>query len=392
MMHMVELNYPNYESAWRQVPPSKAGKDKDHFFDDFVLRRKSVPLILDSNPSGALVSLDERDLGKTPRFIKSVPLGQHTAVFRFTGYATTRVPIDLSRQEYKIIKPTLESIMGAVVIMTKPGGAKVTVDGEPKGVSDSQTGRLRLTDVVEGRHVVVAEKEGFEEMKHSFLLKRNENMTVTMPELLSKPGSLTVTSEPPAANVYRGRFLAGRTPAELKRLPSGQIVLRIEKEGFEPQTKPVRVLPGINKVVHFDLVSNFGSVTLSTSPPGCNIIVDGSLKGESKSGAAPGISKPFEITQLTGGLHTIIVEKAGYERVTKQVLVQKGKNTALKPVTLNKLWLPTHRLLLKGATKASLVKIIRRTKTGYVYELKEGDSTIRDVIRSEDIEKLQKID
>lgn len=392
LMHMLELNYPGYEPLWRQIPASETGEDRIIPLDNLEMKKKTVPLILQSKPTGALVSLDNQDLGKTPRFVRAVPLGRHTAVFKFTGYSSTRVPIDLTREEYRVIKPTLESIMGAVTIVSRPGGAKVRLDGEPKGLTNSGTGVLKLTDVVEGRHKIHVEKAGYEDIEQTFLMKRHENMTITVPAMQAKPGSLTVTSEPSAANIYRGGYLAGRTPAELKHLPPGQVTLQVKKEGYESQTKPIRVLPGINKVVHFELVSNFGSLLTSTAPPGCSIIVDGDLKGESEAGAAPGISKPFRVDGLKKGLHTVIIQKAGYEQVTRQVLVQKGKNTVIPPVKLKKLWLPTHRLLLKGATKPVLVKVIQKTAKGYLIEEKEGHSTIRSEIGMDAIVTMRKID
>ncbi len=389
--HMLRFEHPDYETTWRKIPASsESGSVR---LDEIKMTPFSVPLVLKSKPSGATVSLNDEDLGKTPIYLKSVPLGRHKATFKVTGFDEKRMDINLDTPEYKIITAKMDSVMGNVVAVTDPPGADVYLDGIDKGTSDETTGRLDLGEVMEGKHLLTVKKDTFTEMEQDFLLKRGESKVISVPKLHPKPGVVKVVTTPAGANVYRDGLLVGITPTEIKNLDPGQITIRVESEGFAPVQKVVNVLPGITKLVNINLSSNFGGLTLSTEPSGCAVIIDGAKKGETEPGAVPGISKPFEIEQIRPGVHTLVIDKAGYETLKKQILIEKGKKTPLKTIKLKKLWLPTHRLKVKGTMKVVLVRVQQEDdKQIEVEERKDNGAKIRYVVKRENIEILKKLE
>ncbi len=389
--HMLEIRYPGYQTVWRRIEPSRPGFE--HNLDDLELKPKALPLILNSKPSGALVSLDGQDMGKTPIYLKKVLLGEHQAVFKFPGYESRRVVVNLLEGEPVIINKTLESLMGTVRVITSPAGAQVFLDGGAVGRTPKDGGPLTLAEVEEGKHILtIKKKPGYQDLEMPFTLKRHENKLIRTPELEPSPGTVTITSEPAGANVHRGVIFLGKTPVTLKDLAPGPIKVTVAKKGYGKITRTINVLAGIAKTVELALEKNFGSVSFIAAPPGAIIYIDGNRVGKTEAGEAPGISKLFVYEGLKPGTHVLRVAKSGFARREKQFLVQKGKETSFKKIIkLKKLWLPTHEMKTRKRAKTYRVRVLRETATKIeveIYNRKDG-SKVRWEVERADIAHLK---
>jgi hypothetical protein len=109
-------------------------------------------LTVDSRPSGAEVEIDGRASGVTPMTIAVAP-GAHTATLRATGAERTwRVEVAPGTHvvHYLELQPdTPATATGRLSIVTEPPGARVVVDGSPRGVSPL------AIDVAAAKHTVV---------------------------------------------------------------------------------------------------------------------------------------------------------------------------------------------------------------------------------------------
>jgi len=136
-------------------------------------------------------------------------------------------------------------------------------------------------------------------------------------------GLLTVSSEPPGAEVRLGSALQGVTPLDAVRVVSGRYPLLVEKRGFAPAENLIDVVPGQANSFDFALVRNARSVNIMTAPAGARIIVDGDELGTTSGTPPPsyeatlldfgldpaGASAPFSLPFLMAGEHIIRVEK-----------------------------------------------------------------------------------
>lgn len=374
--HMVEIKANGFESKWIRIPRSKPGLNTPYDFGEIKLVPERVPLILRSVPSGARVSMDGDDLGKTPRYLKSMSLGSHEAIFSFAGHAKMRKKIEVAKGEFKNVIVRLESITGTLTVLTKPGGADILVQGEPKGTSNVD-GRLVIENIPEGVISVEVRKDGFKSRKRTIVLKPSETKVVSIAELTPKPGSLKVESTPEGAKVYRNNMLIGTTPLIMKNLPPTEYTIKVVLKDYEGKSKIVKIIPNMTKAVMFDMASKYGSLSVVTQPSECTVIVDGTARGKTVPGDAPGTSKPLEINKLKPVVHDIVFEKAGYESVKKRILVERGKNSRLPAVTLRKLWLPTHNLRTRGEMKAKKVKLLSETPEFIDVEYQKGTIKLR---------------
>ncbi len=80
------------------------------------------------------------------------------------------------------------------------------------------------------------------------------SVTLTVPTLTILPGGITVSSEPPGAEVWVDGTPAGTTPLELPNITGGDHAVEIRKEGYEPILQNVTVTGGENATVERILV------------------------------------------------------------------------------------------------------------------------------------------
>lgn len=112
-------------------------------------------LLIDSNPKGAVVKLDDDQRLTTPVDIE-VPKGTHKFKVFLQGYKAHEQTVELGPGETFELTAALKSASGTVKVATKPEGAVVLFDGQKKGL-----GPLELGGVKPGKYKVKVRKEGY---------------------------------------------------------------------------------------------------------------------------------------------------------------------------------------------------------------------------------------
>jgi hypothetical protein len=130
-------------------------------------RRALAPagrLVVRSQPSGALVTVDGRLLGETP-MARDLPLGTHAVRVAHPGHVprTERVTLAAAtpmRTLSVTLQPGLAPVAatrGAIDVDSRPRGARVSVDGRFIGLAP-----LRVADLAAGEHQVALDLGGYE--------------------------------------------------------------------------------------------------------------------------------------------------------------------------------------------------------------------------------------
>lgn len=140
-------------------------------------------LVLNSTPSGARVTVDGRDVGVTPVSVGSLRRGAHTVRFAHQGYVATQRRVRIgSAQPAQSIEVTL-----AATRFTRPATSSATA--------------------------------------------------------AQASGSLTVDSRPAGARVFVDGKQVGTTPLQVGTVHAGDHAVRLERDGYRPWSRSVRV-PG----------------------------------------------------------------------------------------------------------------------------------------------------
>ena len=154
-------------------------------------------------------------------------------------------------------------------------------------------------------------------------------------------GTLSVASVPSGANVYIDNAYKGLTPVDLNAIPNGNHLLLIKRDGYKDYSRTVVVM-GDTQPVTAALVpvpaptttattsiipspsgtrpqetpaGGYGSLTVTTSPAGAQVFIDGAFKGIT----------PATIPGLASGNHTIDLKMNGFQDLTTVITITSGQ-------------------------------------------------------------------
>ena len=248
-------------------------------------------LVVDTNPPGAQVIVDNVPRGQSPLNLSLQP-GAHSIVVRGEGEPRT-IPVTIvagaTSSHYVDLPKTLVTT-GTLQIRSEPSGARVTVDGQPKGTTP-----LTLTDLASGEHSVTLENE-FGSAKHTVVVQPGIPATLVVP--LGAPQGAIVSgwmsvSAPIELQIYEQGRLLGSSSIDRIMLAAGTHEIEIVSEplGFRT-TRTIQVSPG--KVAPIAVVLPKGVVSLN-AVPWATVSIDGEVVGDTPIGNLSVTIGPHEV-------------------------------------------------------------------------------------------------
>jgi hypothetical protein len=237
-------------------------------------------LIVTTNPPGAQIIVDNVPRGQAPLNL-SLEHGPHSLVVRGHGEPRT-LPVTIvagAASSHYLDLPSAALTTGTLQIRTDPSGARVTVDGQAKGITP-----LTLTDLDAGEHSVTLENE-FGSANHSVLVQPGIPATLVVP--LGAPQGAIVSgwlsvSAPLELQIYEQGRLLGTSSIDRIMLAAGTHDIEVVNEplGFR-MARTIQVSPG--KVSPFAVVLPKGVVSLNAIP-WATVSIDGQIVGETPIG------------------------------------------------------------------------------------------------------------
>ena len=206
------------------------------------LRPRVAILRVESDPPGATIFLDRRELGargRTPRELAVAP-GTYTVLVEMPGHLgaqsqATTVAIG----ESGAVRLSLERVMGELSVMGEPLGAQIRLDDEASEVVGTIPATIPATP---GAHTVIVTAPGHTQMRSDALVVARETtrLEVTLPP---EAGSLVVRTEQPGALIEIDGEAAGFTPAVISDLASGRHHVRLSRAGFRTYEEDLEIRP-----------------------------------------------------------------------------------------------------------------------------------------------------
>ena len=310
-------------------------------------------LTVNSQPSGALVYLDNESLGVTPLEDVEVAIGEHSLRLVKDGYNdevetfSVKLGQDL-RYNYTLstilpaapTTPTLTT--GTLSISSTPNEAMVYIDDKYVGDTPLQNHILE-----EGKYSLTLKKAGYKDLNGDFRVGLGQNVerkfTLT---IVSNMGKLTITSTPEGARVEINGQYVGQTPLNDYELDINNYDVELRLEGYEVYKRKLEISSATdNKAINVTLeaLSTKGKVNLGSIPSGARVYVDERYVGMT----------PLENYFLEVGSYQLRINLEGYEDLTANLTVEKGKTTeatlklirvaGTQPISHNADWAPVKR-------------------------------------------------
>ena len=341
-MYIVKFALDGYEPAWLPVNVV-AGRQVDVHAQ---LVPESAVVVIDTEPAGAHVMMDGKELGDAPVVLNSLPLGSYSASVQMQGFTRRDISWTVQNGRPILIKVPLMNNIGKLLLVSDPVSADLEIDGKAYGTTP-------FNDSLEqGQHKIRLSKHGYKPYEKIVTVKRDETAEVSV-TLEKLPGSLALDSQPTGAALFINGIDYGVTPYKRDVIDAGEYAVRLVLDGYDPFEQTVTVHPGEPVSWTFDLDANTGTIVMSVNPPGVNVYVDGKLicrTEQDPKQQSHDISKPVKVEGVSAGSHTITVSNKHAKPNVKTITVSVGKGETLQVPEIE-MWLPDTRLVLKNGSR-----------------------------------------
>ena len=154
-------------------------------------------------------------------------------------------------KEERIPQLPAQTGKGALLIETKPAGARIVLDGSPKGQT-AEGKPVIVANITPGAHTLRAEHPDYETAEQHVEVAPDTQGKVEL-ILAPKPGRITVSTSPIRAMVTIDGKETGESP-QTAALQAGEHTVRVTAEGYKPQEKKVFIQPRRQVTLSFTLV------------------------------------------------------------------------------------------------------------------------------------------
>ncbi len=330
------------------------------------LRQWMGSISISSTLPDAEVYLEGKFVGKTsrekPLVVKDLLEGRYHLKLIRGGYYDWEGRIVVQAKMDRSVKVALIAKPGSMNISSEPDGAKIFLDNTFVGITP-----MSLKKVAEGEHEIRLVKLNYEPWTRKVIV-RSFQPTDVKTTLEVSPGMLSVNSNPPGADIFlKGKFVA-KTPHILSNITPGEVVLRVEKKGYEEWTTSTFIEPNEHKVLDIDLKEKMGRLSITSKPEGAEVYLQKQGRKEELIGQTPILNYATTI-----GAYKVRVDKKDYFIASQNVRVENAKTSDVsfrlkkKP---GELIVTTHpdnaRVFLNGAYKGRTpLRITRLTEGEY---------------------------
>ena len=311
-IHEVEVQQDGYVS-WKNTIKIKAGRE---YAFTATLERRSGSLMITSKPSDAIIYIQSRKVGKTPRAITELKPGKYTVEVKHDEYQTWSDSVDIVPGKEIPLEAVLQAKPGSISIKSKPSDAKILIDGNEAGTTPET-----INDIKCGTHIVELKVEGCEVWSENVEVKANKQSCLTA-VLQEMTGSISIKSEPSNATILVNGNNVGSTPDTIKNLKPGKHQVEVRMDGLDNWSNSVEVTAGKESTVTALLQKITGPISITSTPVKARIYIDGEEVG----------TTPAKLPSIPIGTHEIEVKIDGHEDWKKSIVIKKEKEMSLNAV------------------------------------------------------------
>ena len=281
-------------------------------FFDSTAASQGGQLVVDSAPAGARVLINGEFYGHTPMRVRLYP-EEYRLRLEKEGYNPYRTRIRIPKRKRLKIFANLEhkNLFGMLMVRSHPPKAKIYVDDQYYGETPE---RIKLK---QGRHIIRLEKDRYKPYYESIDIRRSQKTNINADlKPFQRFGTLDITSHPDGARVMINNEYYNRTPMKTK-LQSGAYTVKLNKRGYKPLVREVRVRKGKVTSRDFELEKirprpRKGWLKIYSFPKNARVVIQDREYGRT----------PVEI-QLPEGSYFVAIKKKGYLPYERDVHVER---------------------------------------------------------------------
>ena len=274
-------------------------------------------IVLDSEPSGASVYINDEFVGNTPLSNYKQAYGTYQYKVERPNYYPATGIIELSADKFEQ-KVVLKPAFGSISVKSSIAGAKILLDGKNTGKQSPAT----LTEIPSGTHTISLQLDKYAPMKQEVTVEDGHAANVSM-TLDARFARITINSLD-GAEIYSNGKLIGKGSIS-EDMMEGYYDLEARLNHHKTVTKQILVVAGQSQDIILNPVPKYGSLDIVSEPYKAIVKIDGKEMG----------TTPLTVSQLIEGEHQMVVSLEGYTNVTRTVNIVENESAMVK-VSLNK--------------------------------------------------------
>ncbi|MBC8552808.1 MAG: PEGA domain-containing protein, partial [Candidatus Brocadiales bacterium] len=310
--HEIEVKKDGH-AEWKKKLNVKKGKE---ITLNALLQPITGTARLESEPTGALIFLDDENVGNTPKVMTGINSGKHKVEFRLEGYDSYLQMIKIKAGRESAFTATLQIKRGSLMVISNPSNATIYIQGKKSGKTP-----MAISELVPGNCAVEVKLDEYRTWSESVYVEPGKEITLKA-VLQSKPGSISIKSKPSDAKILIDGNEAGTTPETINEIASGSHVVKIIAEGYDVWSENVEVKSNKESYLTAVLQQMTGSISIKSEPSNAMVLIDGK-----KAGATPAITK-----DLSPGTHMINISMYGYNVWSESVEIEAKKEKELTAI------------------------------------------------------------
>jgi len=314
--HTVEVKLDGY-ATWHQVVEVEPDKETVLMA---ALQLKTGSIMIESEPTKAMIYLDGEEVGITPDTLWYIVPGKHEIIVETDGYEVWSEIVDVEEDKQKALTAELQIKTGSIAIESKPSNAVVFLDGEEVGKTPET-----LTSIVPGAHEVQVRMDSYEVWNKQVNIKPDREKAITA-VLQLKTGSINIKSDVTDAKIYMDGEEIATIPETITGLIPGKYTVEVKMDGYEDWSEIVEVEADKENVLAVGLQMMAGSIMMESEPTKATIYLDGKDVGKA----------PEIIKNILPGKHLLEARMDGYEDWSEIVDVEAYNDYTLKAILLAK--------------------------------------------------------
>ena len=218
-------------------------------------------------------------------------------------------------------------------ITSSPSYAAVTVDGTSVGNTPA-TATVYVTGTP--GHTIAVNKAGYQPWSQYFAGNPAAGQHIPVYAALvmvGQTGNIYVNSNPAGASaILDNGYDQLTTPGTFNGVTTGWHNVQVSKSGYQLYSTSIEVKTGATSNVYASLVpySQYGSISVSSTPVGASLYVDTIYQGLTNQ----------IVGSLAVGSHTVTLKKSGYKDFSQVVIVNNAQTTSVS-IALTPLESPT---------------------------------------------------
>jgi hypothetical protein len=251
------------------------------------VRIKTGWIILDSDPPGASVYINDEFVGNTPLSNYKQAYGTYQYKLESPNYYPATGVIELSAGKFEQ-KVVLKPAFGSISVKSSIAGAKILLDGKNTGKQSPAT----LTEIPSGVHTISLQLDKYAPMQQEVTVEDGYAASMSM-TLDARFARVTINSIDGAEIYSNGKLIGkGRISEDMME---GYYDLEARLNHHKSVTKQIQVVAGLPQEHALNPIPKYGSLDIVSEPYNAVVIIDGKEMG----------TTPLTVEEILEGEHTI---------------------------------------------------------------------------------------